>query len=58
MQEWKDKEGRSLFERLAENASARKWIILAGIGGIALIFLSSLFQGQPADSGQAAPAGA
>ncbi|HIU30743.1 MAG TPA: stage III sporulation protein AG [Candidatus Caccousia avistercoris] len=56
MQEWKDKEGRSLFERLAENASARKWIILAGIGGIALIFLSSLFQGQPAESGQAAPA--
>ena len=40
----KTDENKSIFTKLAENPSARKGIVIAGILGILLIFLSGLFQ--------------
>ena len=49
-------EGGTLLERLAEHPAARRWIVLGGLAGIALIALSGLL---PAGGGQeqSAPAG-
>ncbi len=48
-------ENKNLFAKLAENPSARKGIVIAGILGILLIFLSGLFQEK--DSGGETDAG-
>ncbi len=42
----RNEEGGGFFERVAQHPSARRWILIGGIAGIALIFLSSLFSGQ------------
>lgn len=39
----KDREEKSWFEKFAENETCRKWVVIAGVAGIALIFLSGLF---------------
>ena len=52
--EAKDREEKSWFERLAENETWRKWIVIAGAAGIALIFLSGLFGSGKADEQEAA----
>ena len=39
----RNEEGGGFFERVAQHPSARRWILIGGIAGIALIFLSSLF---------------
>lgn len=38
-----DREEKGWFEKLAENGTCRKWVMIAGVAGIALIFLSGLF---------------
>lgn len=45
-------EGGGFFERLAEHPAARRWILIGGLAGIALIFLSGLFSPgeSPSDS--------
>lgn len=54
----RNEEGGGFFERVAQHPSARRWILIGGIAGITLIFLSSLFSGQgqteeiPASTGQ------
>lgn len=52
----RNEEGGGFFERVAQHPSARRWILIGGIAGIALIFLSSLFSGQGRTEEQAAPA--
>ena len=39
----KDREEKSWVEKFAENETCRKWVVIAGVAGIALIFLSGLF---------------
>ena len=51
-------EGKSWFEKLAENETCRKWVVIAGVAGIALIFLSGLLspgkEKEPENSSQPA----
>ena len=50
----KTDENKSIFTKLAENPSARKGIVIAGILGILLIFLSGLFQERGSDGEETA----
>lgn len=50
-----EREGGDFFERLAEHPAARRWILIGGIAGIALIFLSGLFTGGESAAENGAP---